>query len=58
MDDGIETRVGYAALDVIAKEIETTIKTLTFDGRYCGSIEWINKYREIVQYLDRKDRSS
>jgi len=46
-----ETRVGYMAISMIAKETKDYILANTVDKHYVGDVEYLIKYNNMIEYL-------
>ena len=47
-----ETRVGYATIDVLARETQKYIEVHTVYYKYVGKVEYLIKYQELRKYLN------
>ena len=51
-----EYRVGYATIDILAKETKDYIMAHTVDHKYVGKLDYLVKAQEMNTYLRRTQK--
>ena len=53
----MDTRVGYATIDVLTTELDNYIKAHVVDNKYIGEVFYLDLYKQYKEYLGGKNET-